>query len=114
MIEHTTIIRDLNDKFRKGDTEVLGEVVVTRGLIDLLEKSDTPLSELMGIVQRYENFTSANDPHGEHDLGVFVFLDYACLWKIDYYDPTLKWGSEDASDPTKTTRVLTILLASEY
>jgi uncharacterized protein DUF3768 len=33
---------------------------------------------------------------------------------IDYYDPTEEFGSQDPADPTKTVRVLTILLADEY
>ena len=36
------------------------------------------------------------------------------FWKIDYYDPNLEFGSEDPADPTKTTRILTLMLADEY
>ena len=36
------------------------------------------------------------------------------FWKIDYFDPSLTFHSEDAADLAKTVRVLTIMLADEY
>jgi hypothetical protein len=54
------------------------------------------------------------DPYGEHDYGSFEIDGQKLLWKIDYYDTDLKYGSGDPSDPAVTRRVLTILLLSEY
>jgi hypothetical protein len=34
--------------------------------------------------------------------------------KIDYYDPSSQFGSEDPSDTGKTTRVLTLMLNTDY
>ena len=55
-----------------------------------------------------------DDPYGEHDFGAFDHAGQRIFWKIDCYDPTEEFGSEDPADPSKTMRVLTILLADEY
>jgi hypothetical protein len=60
------------------------------------------------------HFSPDNDPYGEHDFGAFCEGRDRCFWKIDYYDFTMTAGSPDPTDPQKTTRVLTILLATEY
>ena len=65
-------------------------------------------------VERFDTFTPDNDPHHEHDFGSFEHDGERIFWKIDYYDRSLTNGSEDPSDPAQTTRVLTIMLASEY
>ena len=36
------------------------------------------------------------------------------FFKIDYYAPNMSEGSDDPADPSKTRRVLTIGLASDY
>jgi hypothetical protein len=62
----------------------------------------------------FDAFNQDNDPHDEHDFGAFEVGAHRFFWKIDYYDLTLQFGSEDPSDSTKTRRVLTIMLAEEY
>jgi hypothetical protein len=114
MSDQTQKIRALNDAFRQGDENVPGEIVMTRGIADLLEESETAPEDLMHMVRSYDTFTKDNDPHGEHDFGSFELAGYPCFWKLDYYDPTLNWGSEDAKDTTKTMRVMTIMLTEEY
>lgn len=61
-----------------------------------------------------EAFTEDNDPHGQHDFGAFTLDGRKIFWKIDYYDPSMEFGSEDPSDDEKTFRMLTIMLAEEY
>ena len=65
-------------------------------------------------IERFDGFDFGNDPHGEHDFGSFDLAGGKFFWKIDLYDSTLEFGSEDPADPTKTTRVLTLMLAAEY
>jgi hypothetical protein len=36
------------------------------------------------------------------------------FWKIDYYDPTMRYASANHADPAQTWRVRTIMLAEEH
>ena len=102
-------IRELNDAFRT--TFAGGQVMFTAGVNALPLEVKMPV---MGRVMTFSDFTPENDPHGEHDFGSFELAGHKFFFKIDYYDATLEYGSEDPSDPAKTTRVLTIMLATEY
>lgn len=102
-------IRVLNDNFRS--TFIGGTVVMTQGVDEL--PLDVKAKALL-MVKTFKDFTEGNDPYGEHDFGHFECADDAFYWKIDYYDLDCQYGSEDPSDPAKTTRVLTIMLAAEY
>lgn len=120
MSQKTNIIRDLNDRFRKSiptACDVPGRVMLTSGIQALCDTEAEPgkhLAELFHAVRHFDEFNVDNDPHHEHDFAAFDFQSEKCFWKIDYYAPDLKWGSEDPSDASQTVRVLTIMLASEY
>jgi hypothetical protein len=90
---------------------VAGQLFQTSG-IDALPPADQ--SAIREKVETFSAFTPDNDPHGERDFGAFEHNGNRIFWKIDCYDRTLTWGSEDPSDPSQTVRVLTIMLASEY
>ncbi len=108
-------IRELNDKFRKGeDVSIPGKIVFTSGLLYLLEENDKATEDIVSLVRDFDEFTEDNDPHKEHDFGSFDFCGAKIFWKFDYYDPDISYGSSDASDITKTFRMLTVFLASEY
>jgi hypothetical protein len=102
-------IRELNDYFR--NTFVGGQVVMTAGVNAL--PIDTK-ARVLSAAQSFDNFSKDNDPHGEHDFGNFEIEGEVYFWKIDYYALGLTTGSDDPADPEKTTRVLTIMHASEY
>lgn len=103
-------IRELNDLCRTA-MGVAGKCFVTHG-IDALSPEDQ--SAIREKVEKFNDFNPDNDPHREHDFGAFEHNGQKIFWKIDYYDKAMEFGSEDPADPSKTTRVLTIMLASEY
>ena len=105
----TERIRELNDAFRS--TFSGGKVMMTSGVHEL---PDCVKADALVKVATFSQFTSDNDPYGEHDFGFFELVDRTFYWKIDYYDERCEFGSVDPADPEKTTRVLTLMLAAEY
>jgi hypothetical protein len=119
-------IARLNDLARQA-MGVACTAVATVGFRSLPEADQSRVREL---IETYDAFDDDNDPHGERDFGTIYQL--ACgrwtterprlrdderarvLWKFDYYDGDLQFGSEDAANPAITRRVLTIMLADEY
>lgn len=107
--ERTARIRELNNLLRET---MIGRVVITEGICSQSYKTR---EEIITAVREFNDFSEANDPHGEHDFGAFDHPEAGKIfWKIDYYGLTFDVGSEDPADPKKTRRVLTIFLASEY
>jgi hypothetical protein len=102
-------IRVLNDNYRS--TFVGGQTVMTAGVNAL--PIDIKARVLLAV-QSFTNFTEDGDPHGEHDFGDFEIEGETYFFKIDYYALDMDGGSEDPTDPEKTTRVLTIMRADEY
>ena len=103
-------IANLNDKFRK--TLVTGgRTYMTAGVNS---KGAEFVSKALAKVIAFDDFNADNDPHGEHDFGSFELEGEKLFWKIDYYDLAGEFGSEDPTDPKKTLRVLTVMLAEEY
>ncbi len=114
VLDKTVIIRTQNDRFRMGDDAIPGRRLLTSGIQKLVASSGKPVEDVVRLVAQYNAFDENNDPHHEHDFGQFDFEGRGCFWKQDYYTPDLNGGSEEPSDPTKTHRVLTIMLAEEY
>jgi hypothetical protein len=102
-------IKGLNDAFRKSMTG--GQVLITAG-VDALPSDVKAM--VIRRVATFNDFTEDNDPHGEHDFGAFELAGRRFFFKIDCYDATMEFGSDDPADPSMTRRVLTIMLANEY
>jgi hypothetical protein len=101
--------RDLNDRLRQQGFG--GRLVMSAGVAAL---APAALAQVLAAVRCFAFFTPDNDPYGEHDCAVLAVGDQRFIWKIDYYDQSLTTGSPDPSDPTVTTRVLSVMLAEEY
>ena len=105
----TRAIRQLNDYLRM--TFSGGRVVMTQGVQAL---SMDVTSKVIDTIRAFDSFTEDNDPYGTHEFGMFDIDGQKLMFKIDCYDKNLEYGSPDPADPDVTTRVMTILLASEY
>jgi len=102
-------IRSLNDDLRAHHRG--GMIVVTRGIQAL---GSSLIRRIDRAVSRFDDFSSDNDPYGEHDFGSVTVEGHVVFFKIDYYDLDLLNGSPDPADPAVTRRVMTIMLADEY
>ena len=102
-------IRNLNDSFRVSGQG--GRIVSTQGIQQL---SPVDQAAVFQKIRFFSAFTQANDPHGEHDFGSIAHGGEKIFFKIDYYNPKLEHHSENPADPTKTVRVMTVMLACEY
>ena len=107
--QSTQKIAQLNDAFRT--TFIGGRLMVTIGVSALPESIQ---SQVLRAVQSFNSFTPDNDPYGEHDFGRIEVGGQTFFWKIDYYDDSLRYSSEDPADPALTIRVLTVMLTEEY
>lgn len=124
--EQLDTVRRLNDAARQfpGITSIAN---VTMGFHAL---PDTDRLAALAAIVGFTQFNGDNDPYGEHDFGAVYQLAgsrwtqhrpndeqaimQTVFWKIDYYGPSLTYGSEAPWDEQQTKRVLTIMLAGEY
>lgn len=102
-------IARLNDQLRK--VRIGGNIMITSGVKRI---NGFDADALTKALADYSEFDSDGDPHGERDFGCMTLWGHDLLWKVDYYDTDLKFGSDDPADASVTSRVLTVLLASEW
>lgn len=100
-------IRQLNDSFRRRF--FFSEAILTQSLVAL--GTDVTRTALMEIRRAPAGSGDASDD--EHNIGVLEVRGRKLVWKIHYYDAAMELASEDPADPLKTSRVLSVMLASE-
>ena len=112
----TERITQLNDRCRHG-LDPNARIMVTRNCLARLSGDGEGIAEvlaqaaLLAAVRRYA-FQPGDGP--ERDFGAFDLQGQRVLFKIDYYDMTLEFGSDDPADASITRRVLTVMLADDY
>jgi hypothetical protein len=109
MSQDTDRIRTLNDELRQH--LLGGGAVMTPGIAALGPEA---VQRLVKTIATFDDFCSANDPHGEHDFGAFDFDGSQIFFKIDYFDKSLQGHSPNPADSSVTERVITLMLAEEY
>ena len=105
----TDRICELNDQLRQNFAD--GIAVMTPGIAALGPEA---VERIVKTIAVFDDFCHANDPHEEHDFGVFEAEGHHIFFKIDYFDESLTYHSPDPADPSVTKRVITIMLAEEY
>ena len=113
--ERAKRIAALNDALRKNPVDrALGQVLVSAGIAgEGLAFRAKVLSTITAMTAK--DFKKGNDPYRERDFNSFSVDGTLCLFKIDYFaKDDLRRASEDPSDPARTTRVMTVMLASDY
>ena len=117
--ERSEKIAKLNDQLRSKigypfnsliDTN--DQFVLTQGIIDSF--NDGEIKTIFHDIKTFDNFNEGNDPYQERDFGSLTAKGRNIFWKIDYYDNDLKYHSPDNTNTEVTTRVLTVMLSSEY
>ena len=103
-------IRQLNDELRVFHTG--GKIVMSANLANgAIEE----IEDIMNAVAAFNDFTENNDPYREHDCAFVEVEGFGrVMFKIDYYNNDMSAGSEDPSDRSQTTRVMTVMLPEDY
>jgi hypothetical protein len=104
-----TKIAELNDHLRRTFTG--GKVMMTAAVAAL---EPSVLAEVLEKVRTFTDFNADNDPHGEHDFAVVTVEGERYFFKVDCYDLSMDFRSEDPSDPAVKRRALTVGHMSDY
>ncbi|MBS4082915.1 MAG: DUF3768 domain-containing protein [Rhizobiales bacterium] len=94
-------IRELNDALR---TKCQGGRI--QFTTEVMELDPQIRGRALSYLALYNKFSDHEDD--EHDSGTFIFSGFSFVWAIGYRRPDDTGISADPSDPTKTTRVLTL------
>lgn len=119
-VPNTELIASQNDQFRRHvcgtfcvETSPPGRVYVTQSV---WARGAAFMRAAIAAVGAFEHFCEDNDPDGMHDFGALMIDGERVFWKIDLFETGShhRWGAERPDDIATTSRVLTIMLASDW
>lgn len=111
MIDRQLQIQAANDLLRTTLNPKYGKVMMTASVAAL---PDHERAAVFAAVKAFTAFNEDNDPHKEHDCAIFEVGGTKYMFKLDYMDKAMEYGSSDPSNFRVTTRVLTIMRCDEY
>ncbi|MFC3530263.1 DUF3768 domain-containing protein [Paracoccus mangrovi] len=87
------------------------QVLVTPGIN---AKGPAFVSLCLLSISMFKDFSEDNDPWGDRGFAALTVDDTRIYFKIDLYDEACEYGSSEPANLDRTTRVMTVLLPSEY
>jgi len=111
--EKTLRIRALNDQLRMTGFGLNARVVVAGSLATEMPTAEK-LFSIVDAMKAFNDFPDGDDPHHEHDFGVFTVDGERYMFKIDYYALDERSGSEHPDDPNVTVRIMSVFYAADY
>ena len=109
-------IRALNDALRIG-REPIGALIMNGSLVmtqGVAMRGEPFISHALAAVAAFADFNDDNDAWQEHDMAFLDVEGERIFFKVDYFDPTMRFLSSDPGNPEITRRVLTVGLAADY
>ena len=114
-MDTTSRIAALNDRVRLG-LDSKARIVMTATCLATLAGDGGVVSEALAqatVLSAIRRYVFKPEDGAERARGEFAVGGTIVRFKIDYYDPSLEWGSEDPTDAAATTRVMTIMLPGD-
>lgn len=110
----TEQIAILNDRARQG-LDPRSRTIFTTNLLDGLSDGSRredilAQAKIMKAMRQCE--FAPDSP--ERDMAWFEVDGVRIMMKIDYFDETFDWGSEDPADASKTRRAITLMKPEDY
>ena len=113
-LSRTETIARLNDTARQGRDRQC-RMFFTTNLLDKLDDRSfaADVTAQRRIMRAMKDCAFAEDSP-ERDLAFFEVGEQRVMMKIDYFDTTLEWGSEDPADASITRRMITLMAPEDY